>query len=120
MHIQERHSLESIHRKLEDRLASNKLRLNGGSFKFKHSMSTISTSSACLADISKGPPQCYCIINGRVANSQNNLLFSHSQEIVTALAGKKNIVPVTDNFMWLEPTSLPEDMRPILNFNGIK
>ena len=45
---------------------------------------------------------------------------SHSQEIVTALAGKKNIVPVTDNFMWLEPTSLPEDMRPILNFNGIK
>ncbi|MEQ2230244.1 Sterile alpha and TIR motif-containing protein 1 [Ilyodon furcidens] len=42
------------------------------------------------------------------------------QEIVTALAGKKNIVPVTDNFMWPNPTSLPEDMRPILNFNGIK
>ncbi|MEQ2172436.1 Sterile alpha and TIR motif-containing protein 1 [Goodea atripinnis] len=42
------------------------------------------------------------------------------KEIVTALAGKKNIVPVTDNFMWPDPTSLPEDMRPILNFNGIK
>ncbi|XP_076590939.1 NAD(+) hydrolase SARM1 [Chaetodon auriga] len=42
------------------------------------------------------------------------------KEIVTALAGKKNIVPVTDNFMWPEPASLPEDMRPILNFNGIK
>ncbi|KAJ3590098.1 hypothetical protein NHX12_008052 [Muraenolepis orangiensis] len=42
------------------------------------------------------------------------------KEIVTALAGKKNIVPVTDNFMWPEPTSLPEDMRSILNFNGIK
>ncbi|KAM6933687.1 NAD(+) hydrolase SARM1 [Xenentodon cancila] len=42
------------------------------------------------------------------------------KEIVTALAGKKNIVPVTDNFMWPDPTSLPDDMRAILNFNGIK
>uniref|UniRef100_A0A8C7Y7M1 NAD(+) hydrolase SARM1 n=1 Tax=Oryzias sinensis TaxID=183150 RepID=A0A8C7Y7M1_9TELE len=42
------------------------------------------------------------------------------KEIVTALACKKNIVPVVDNFMWPEPTSLPEDMRPMLNFNGIK
>ncbi|KAM9732592.1 NAD(+) hydrolase SARM1 [Menidia menidia] len=42
------------------------------------------------------------------------------KEIVTALAGKKNIVPVTDNFMWPDPKSLPEDMRAILNFNGIK
>uniref|UniRef100_A0A3Q1JGV8 NAD(+) hydrolase SARM1 n=1 Tax=Anabas testudineus TaxID=64144 RepID=A0A3Q1JGV8_ANATE len=42
------------------------------------------------------------------------------KEIVTALAAKKNIVPVTDNFMWPDPMSLPEDMRAILNFNGIK
>ncbi|XP_023261087.1 sterile alpha and TIR motif-containing protein 1-like [Seriola lalandi dorsalis] len=42
------------------------------------------------------------------------------KEIVTALACKKNIVPVTDNFMWPDPMSLPEDMRAILNFNGIK
>ncbi|XP_030600581.1 NAD(+) hydrolase SARM1 [Archocentrus centrarchus] len=42
------------------------------------------------------------------------------KEIVTALAGKKNIVPVTDNFTWPDPMSLPEDMRAILNFNGIK
>ncbi|XP_028857682.1 NAD(+) hydrolase SARM1 [Denticeps clupeoides] len=42
------------------------------------------------------------------------------KEIVTALSGKKNIVPVTDNFMWPDPKSLPEDMSPILNFNGIK
>ncbi|XP_056140040.1 NAD(+) hydrolase SARM1 [Lampris incognitus] len=42
------------------------------------------------------------------------------KEIVTALGGKKNIVPVTDNFMWPDPMSLPEDMRSILNFNGIK
>ncbi|CAB1347861.1 unnamed protein product [Coregonus sp. 'balchen'] len=41
------------------------------------------------------------------------------KEIVTALAGKKNIVPVTDNFMWPDPNSLPEDMKTILNFNGI-
>ncbi|KAG7470576.1 hypothetical protein MATL_G00115340 [Megalops atlanticus] len=42
------------------------------------------------------------------------------KEIVTALKGEKNIVPVTDNFQWPDPTSLPLDMRAILNFNGIK
>lgn len=42
------------------------------------------------------------------------------QEIVTALNGKKNIVPVTDNFQWPDPNSLPEDMRTVLTFNGIK
>ncbi|KAG9329747.1 hypothetical protein JZ751_029859 [Albula glossodonta] len=42
------------------------------------------------------------------------------KEIVTALNGKKNIVPVTDNFLWPDPSSLPADMRAILNFNGIK
>uniref|UniRef100_A0A665USL8 NAD(+) hydrolase SARM1 n=1 Tax=Echeneis naucrates TaxID=173247 RepID=A0A665USL8_ECHNA len=42
------------------------------------------------------------------------------KEIVMALAGRKNIIPVTENFMWPDPMSLPEDMRAILNFNGIK
>ncbi|XP_030632827.1 NAD(+) hydrolase SARM1 [Chanos chanos] len=42
------------------------------------------------------------------------------KEIVTALKGQKNIVPVTDNFVWPDPNSLPDDMRSILNFNGIK
>uniref|UniRef100_A0A672QUK5 NAD(+) hydrolase SARM1 n=1 Tax=Sinocyclocheilus grahami TaxID=75366 RepID=A0A672QUK5_SINGR len=42
------------------------------------------------------------------------------KEIVTALNGKKNIVPVTDNFVWPDPASLPEDMSSILKFNGIK
>lgn len=51
--------------------------------------------------------------------SSNKVLFI-LQEIVTALACKKNIVPVTDNFMWPDPMSLPEDMRAILNFNGVK
>ncbi|KAI5099101.1 sterile alpha and TIR motif-containing protein 1, partial [Silurus meridionalis] len=42
------------------------------------------------------------------------------KEIVTALKGKKNIVPVTDNFQWPDPNSVPEDMRSVLKFNGIK
>ncbi|XP_034025248.1 sterile alpha and TIR motif-containing protein 1 [Thalassophryne amazonica] len=42
------------------------------------------------------------------------------KEIATALASKKNIVPVTDNFSWPDPMSLPEDMRSILKCNGIQ
>ncbi|KAG5836727.1 hypothetical protein ANANG_G00231630 [Anguilla anguilla] len=42
------------------------------------------------------------------------------KEIVTALNEKKNVVPVTDNFQWPDPSSLPADMSAILNFNGIK
>ncbi|KAM9320494.1 NAD(+) hydrolase SARM1 [Gastrophryne carolinensis] len=42
------------------------------------------------------------------------------KEIVTALNCGKNIVPVTDHFDWPNPLSLPEDMRAVLKFNGIK
>ncbi|XP_053222326.1 NAD(+) hydrolase SARM1 [Podarcis raffonei] len=42
------------------------------------------------------------------------------KEIVTALSSGKNIVPVTDHFEWPDPKTLPEDMRAILKFNGIK
>ncbi|XP_068126194.1 NAD(+) hydrolase SARM1 isoform X2 [Hyperolius riggenbachi] len=42
------------------------------------------------------------------------------KEIVTALNCGKNIVPVTDHFDWPDPLSLPEDMRSVLKFNGIK
>ncbi|XP_040194285.1 NAD(+) hydrolase SARM1 [Rana temporaria] len=42
------------------------------------------------------------------------------KEIVTALDCGKNIVPVTDHFEWPNPISLPEDMRAVLKFNGIK
>ncbi|XP_029468709.1 sterile alpha and TIR motif-containing protein 1 [Rhinatrema bivittatum] len=42
------------------------------------------------------------------------------KEIVTALSCGKNIVPVTDHFEWPNPQSLPEDMRAVLKFNGIK
>ncbi|XP_010216745.1 PREDICTED: sterile alpha and TIR motif-containing protein 1 [Tinamus guttatus] len=42
------------------------------------------------------------------------------KEIVTALNAGKNIVPVTDHFEWPDPLTLPEDMRAVLKFNGIK
>ncbi|XP_061461148.1 NAD(+) hydrolase SARM1 [Rhineura floridana] len=42
------------------------------------------------------------------------------KEIATALNSGKNIVPVTDHFEWPDPETLPEDMRAILKFNGIK
>nr|XP_019943913.1 PREDICTED: sterile alpha and TIR motif-containing protein 1 [Paralichthys olivaceus] len=42
------------------------------------------------------------------------------KEIVTALAGKKTIIPVIDNFAWPDAMSLPEDMRAVLKFNGVK
>lgn len=46
--------------------------------------------------------------------------FCPLQEIATALNCSKNIVPVTDHFEWPDPMSLPEDMRQVLKFNGIK
>ncbi|KAE8622227.1 hypothetical protein XENTR_v10005152 [Xenopus tropicalis] len=42
------------------------------------------------------------------------------KEIVTALNNSKNIIPVTDHFEWPDPMTLPEDMRAVLKFNGIK
>ncbi|XP_072326072.1 NAD(+) hydrolase SARM1 [Scyliorhinus torazame] len=41
------------------------------------------------------------------------------REIVMAMNSSKNIIPVADNFTWPDPSSLPEDMRAILKFNGI-
>ncbi|XP_038054829.1 NAD(+) hydrolase SARM1-like isoform X2 [Patiria miniata] len=42
------------------------------------------------------------------------------REIVAAIDSKCNIVPVLDNFRWPKPEQLPEDMRNIIFFNGIK
>ncbi|KAL3857023.1 hypothetical protein ACJMK2_011724 [Sinanodonta woodiana] len=42
------------------------------------------------------------------------------KEIVTALTAKCNIIPILDNCEWPEPEKLPEDMRPICFFNGIR
>jgi len=42
------------------------------------------------------------------------------REVVAALQGGCNIIPVTDNFEWPAPEELPEDMRPVCYFNGIR
>jgi hypothetical protein len=42
------------------------------------------------------------------------------REVVAALEGGCNIIPVMDNFQWPLPDSLPEDMRPICYFNSIR
>lgn len=62
--------------------------------------------------------RCINIVNQPCEDKHFDLCYP--QEIVTALNGKKNIVPVTDNFVWPDPASLPEDMSSILKFNGIK
>lgn len=42
------------------------------------------------------------------------------REIVAALESKCNIIPITDNFEWPSADTLPEDIRQICFFNGIK
>lgn len=42
------------------------------------------------------------------------------QEIVQALQTKCNIIPIMESFQWPELEKLPEDMRPICYFNGIR
>ncbi|XP_042298369.1 NAD(+) hydrolase SARM1 [Sceloporus undulatus] len=42
------------------------------------------------------------------------------KEIATALNCGKNIIPITDHFEWPDPKQVPEDMRAVLKFNGIK
>ncbi|GBM41891.1 Sterile alpha and TIR motif-containing protein 1, partial [Araneus ventricosus] len=42
------------------------------------------------------------------------------KEIVEALKSQCNIIPILDNFQWPEVESLPEDMRAIPYFNGVR
>ncbi|XP_063841953.1 NAD(+) hydrolase sarm1-like isoform X8 [Scylla paramamosain] len=42
------------------------------------------------------------------------------REIVAALQAGCNIIPIIDNFQWPEPEELPEDMRAICSFNGVR
>ncbi|XP_076363389.1 NAD(+) hydrolase sarm1-like isoform X2 [Tachypleus tridentatus] len=42
------------------------------------------------------------------------------KEIVEALQSQCNIIPILDNFQWPEPESLPEDMRAVCYFNGVR
>ncbi|XP_063984471.1 NAD(+) hydrolase sarm1 isoform X3 [Diachasmimorpha longicaudata] len=42
------------------------------------------------------------------------------REIVAALQSQCNIIPIIDNFQWPEPEELPEDMRQVCHFNGVR
>lgn len=42
------------------------------------------------------------------------------REIVAALQSQCNIIPIIDNFQWPEPEELPEDMRAVCHFNGVR
>lgn len=42
------------------------------------------------------------------------------REIVAALDSHCNIIPIIDNFQWPEPEELPEDMRAVCHFNGVR
>lgn len=42
------------------------------------------------------------------------------REIVAALQANCNIIPIIDNFQWPEPEELPEDMRAVCHFNGVR
>lgn len=47
-------------------------------------------------------------------------LFFLLKEIVAALQAGCNIIPIIDNFQWPDPEELPEDMRAICSFNGVR
>ncbi|KAF5306190.1 hypothetical protein FQR65_LT07467 [Abscondita terminalis] len=42
------------------------------------------------------------------------------REIVAALQSQCNIIPIIDNFQWPEADELPEDMRQVCHFNGVR
>lgn len=42
------------------------------------------------------------------------------REIVAALQAQCNIIPIIDNFQWPEAEELPEDMRQVCHFNGVR
>jgi hypothetical protein len=42
------------------------------------------------------------------------------REIVAALNSSCNIIPIIDNFAWPEAEKLPEDMRSVCHFNGVR
>ncbi|KAE8742776.1 hypothetical protein FOCC_FOCC011704 [Frankliniella occidentalis] len=42
------------------------------------------------------------------------------KEIVAALQSQCNIIPIIDNFTWPDPETLPEDMRAVCHFNGVR
>lgn len=55
----------------------------------------------------------------RCINDQDCKDWVH-REIVEALRNNCNIIPVVENFEWPDPEALPEDMRGVTRFNGIR
>ncbi|XP_052798105.1 NAD(+) hydrolase sarm1-like isoform X3 [Mya arenaria] len=55
----------------------------------------------------------------RCVNDLERVDWVH-KEIVTALESQCNIIPILDNCEWPEPEQLPEDMRQVCYFNGIR
>lgn len=39
---------------------------------------------------------------------------------MAALQSQCNIIPIIDNFQWPEAEELPEDMRQVCHFNGVR
>lgn len=39
---------------------------------------------------------------------------------MAAINSNCNIIPIIDNFSWPEPEDLPEDMRSVCYFNGVR
>ena len=42
------------------------------------------------------------------------------REICAALESNCKIIPIIDNFQWPQPEDLPEDMRAVCHFNGVR
>ncbi|KAA3674402.1 uncharacterized protein DEA37_0006721 [Paragonimus westermani] len=51
--------------------------------------------------------------------NDNGLLDWIHRETVWALRSKCNVIPVTDSFEWPSVDLLPEDMRPVLEYNAV-
>jgi hypothetical protein len=54
---------------------------------------------------------------GSMTSSQRPRLHT---EIAQALEADLNIIPVTLDFQWPDPAQLPEDIRPLAHFNGVR
>ncbi|XP_074101883.1 sterile alpha and armadillo motif isoform X2 [Cotesia typhae] len=56
---------------------------------------------------------------GRCINDDEGKDWVH-REIVAALQSQCNIIPIIDNFQWPQVEELPEDMRAVCHFNGVR
>lgn len=60
-----------------------------------------------------------CCLGGQDVCDGGYLSRLHA-EVATALEAGCNIIPVTLDFQWPEPEELPEDMRGLAYFNGVR